>query len=380
MNLAGNSFGEFFRITTFGESHGSLLGVVIDGLPSGLKISEKDLKNDLRLRKPGGKFVSKRKENDLPRIVSGTFNGKTTGMPLTVLFDNVDFDPLPYEELKYTPRPNHADLPAILKYGMDNFDYRGSGRFSGRETVGRVTAGTIAKKILALKNIFVASCLISLGNNEFGSADFDSCIKARKTETRTMQEWENEAENIIENAIKNGDSVGGVIQTIIKNVPPGLGEPVFRKLKAELAFATMGIPGSTFFEIGEGIKVSHSMGSEVMDSIEFKDKYVWNRNISGGIIGGLSTGMDIIFKVGFKPTGSIPRPYRTIDLRTNESKTIIIKGRHDPAIVIRAAIVVEAMAAIVILNHAMEMSLIPRVLGKEENEIIEKNFKIYGDS
>jgi len=141
----------------------------------------------------------------------------------------------------------------------------------------------------------------------------------------------------------------------------------------------MSIPGSTFFEMGEGIRVSHSMGSEVMDSIEFKDKYLWKENISGGIIGGLSTGMDIIFNVGFKPTGSIPRPYTTVDLRTKESKSIIIRGRHDPAIVIRAAIVVESMAAIVILNHAMEMSLIPRIIDEKDNEIIEKNFKVYGE-
>jgi len=183
--LPGNSFGEFFRVTTFGESHGKMMGVVIDGLPSGLKISENDLVNDLKLRMPGGKFVSKRRENDLPRIVSGVFNGKTTGMPLTILFENVDVDSSVYEELKYTPRPNHADLPAILKYGIDNYDYRGSGRFSGRETIGRVAAGTIAKKILALKNIQVCSCVISLGKNEFPKINFEECINSRKSETRT---------------------------------------------------------------------------------------------------------------------------------------------------------------------------------------------------
>ncbi|MGC8672737.1 MAG: chorismate synthase [Thermoplasmata archaeon] len=367
--MAGNSFGDLFRITTFGESHGITMGVVIDGLPSGLFITEKEIYEELELRKPGGIFASKRKELDIPKIISGLFNGRTTGAPLTILIKNNDINSTYYEENRYFPRPGHSDLPAILKYGFENWDYRGSGRFSARETVSRVAAGAIAKKILLIKGILIAGCVNQIGNKKFEEINFWNCLKSRKRKLRTTSEkYETEASSIINKITYENDSIGGCVTVIIRNTPPGLGEPVFDKLKSSLAQAMMSIPGSTFFEIGEGILQSRSLGSEVNDSIIYENKkYKWKNNYSGGIIGGLSTGDEIFFKVGFKPTSSIGKIHETIDIRTGENIYLKIKGRHDPIIVPRAVPVVEAMAAIVILDHMMKMGEFRKPLTDEDN-------------
>lgn len=376
--MTGNSFGDLFRITTFGESHGLVMGVVIDGVPAGLNISEQDIFEELKLRKPGGKFSSKRNEMDLPEIVSGIFGGHTTGAPVTILIKNEDINSSYYEENKYFPRPGHSDLPAILKYGYDNWDYRGGGRFSARETVARVAAGAIAKKILLIKGIIVAGCVSSLGNKKFGHIDFQSCLSSRFRELRVPTlESEEEAKTTLNDIISKNDSIGGVVSSIVKNVPPGLGEPAFDKLKASIAHAMMSIPGSTFFEMGEGLMQSMSIGSEIADSILNENgRYKWGKNYSGGIIGGLSTGDDIFFRVGFKPTSSIGI-HDTVDIRTGKGVRIKIKGRHDPTVVPRAVAVVEAMASIVILDHMMKMGEFRKSISKEENQEIEKWRKTY---
>ncbi len=380
--MPGNTFGHTFRVTTFGESHGPLVGVVIDGVPAGLQISEEDIELELRLRRPGGLYVSRRRELDKPEIVSGIFNGRTTGAPLTIIVRNVDVDSRPYEEIRYKPRPGHADLPYVMKYGLDSWDYRGGGRASARETVSRVAAGAVAKKLLMALGVVVASHVVRVGPVELGRrAGLDEALRAHLSPVRVCcREFEEEVMKVLEQAIREGDSWGGVVETVTSEVPPGLGEPVFDKLKADLAKAVMSIPGSVGVEFGEGLRLSSMRGSEASDEIVVKEcgRLGWRRNVQGGIVGGLSTGEPIVFRTYFKPTSSIRKPVRTVDLRTLRETEISVVGRHDPCIAIRAAPVVEAMTAVVLVDHALRAGLIdPVKLSPDEVRRIEERWSEY---
>ncbi|MCL4340913.1 MAG: chorismate synthase [Candidatus Thermoplasmatota archaeon] len=374
-----NSFGEALRITTFGESHGSSMGVVIDGLPSGLEIDETDILQELSLRRPGRKLTSPRREPDVPKIESGVFDGRTTGSPLAITVKNSDVRSEPYESIRFLPRPGHADLPYIIKYGYENWDYRGGGRSSARETVNWVAAGAIAKKLLTLRGIFIAGCLISIGNSKFQDPRFNQCFASRRRPFRTPTDEDDKVvEEMILQAIKEKDSVGGSVRIMVVGSPPGLGDPVFSKIKGDLARASMSTPGSVYFEMGDGINTSRSHGSEVMDSIlKEGDRYSWERNLHGGILGGITTGDTVYFSVGFRPTSSIDRSHRTVDLRTGEEASLRIIGRHDPAIAIRGVSVLEGLTSLVFADHLVRTHELPAVISREDMGIIRNNWSRY---
>ncbi len=379
--MPGNSLGERFRITTFGESHGKGVGVVIDGLPAGLPISEDDIYFELQFRRPGRFLVSGRRETDQPIILSGIFEGKTTGAPLTIYIENKDVMSQFYEEIHYKPRPGHADLPYILKYGFENWDYRGGGRASARETAARVAAGAVAKKLLMLYNVLIAGYLKSLGPIEVKEpVTVEEAICSRNSPTRApRKDIEELYEKEILEVTKEGDSLGGVVEAFIVNTPIGLGEPVFDKFKADLAKAMLSIPAVIGFEYGLGFYGAKLKGSEANDEIVYENnRYRWKYNKAGGILGGLTNGENVVFRVAFKPTSSIRKPQYTVDLRTNERTTISVIGRHDPAVVIRGVSVVEAMTAIVTVDHAIRAGIIPSVrLSKEQADKIEENWGRY---
>ena len=359
--MPGNTFGYMFRITTFGESHGRAIGVVIDGVPAGLNISESDIERELALRKPGGYLVSTRRESDRVEILSGVFNGRTTGSPIAMIVWNTDAISKPYEEIKYTPRPGHADLPYILKYGFENWDYRGGGRASARETVARVAAGAIAKKLLGVIDVMTGAHLISVGNIGIDKVvSFNRVLCSRVNRFKTCcRDFDLDVSRYLEEIFRDGDSVGGVVEFVTSEVPPGLGEPVFDKLKADLAKAFMSLPASMGVEFGVGFKASSMRGSEYMDSIVVKDgKPRYMRNVAGGIVGGLSVGEEIRARVYFKPTSSIRKPVKTIDIRDMGERTIKISGRHDPCVAVRAVPIVDSMGAIVLVDHALRAGLI----------------------
>lgn len=362
--MTGNSFGKFLRITTFGESHGSAVGVVIDGVPAGLPLDGSDIEYELSFRRPGYRFVSPRREEDKVEILSGVFNGRTTGAPIAIIVRNTDVDSSYYEEIRFTPRPGHADLPYITRYGFENWDYRGGGRASGRETVARVAAGAIAKKLLMALDVWIAGCVKSIGDAEIvDEVTFEDALSSRCSPVKPcMRRYEEVFIKMIESAIKDGDSYGATVQVVVKNPPAGLGEPVFDKVKADLAKAVMSIPGVVGFEIGLGFGYAKAKGSSVLDEIIVKGSRIgWRNNYSGGILGGITTGEPIVFRCAFRPTSSIGKPQKTVDLRTQEEKTIVIKGRHDPCIGIRGVAVVEAMTALVIADHVMRSGLLSMV-------------------
>jgi chorismate synthase len=379
--MPGNSFGKIFKVTTFGESHGVLIGVVVDGVPAGLPLTEDDINFELKFRRPGALYTSPRIEEDKARIVSGVFNGRTTGAPVAIVVENRDVDTSYYEEIKYTPRPNHADMAYIFRYGFENWDYRGGGRASGRETVARVAAGAIAKKLLMLIGTQVASCVESIGEETIdGDIDFENALKSRLLSTRACrEEYDEKFRALLELISSEGDSVGAVIRGIVIDVPRGLGEPVFDKVKADLAKAMFSIPGVVGFEIGLGFNAALKRGSEVMDEIVVMNGDIrWKKNIYGGILGGVTTGEPIVFRVAFKPTSSLKKPMRTVDLRTMKEVEIVVRGRHDPCIGIRGAAVVEAMAALVLVDHAMRSGLIPTTkLSQKDIEIISERWERY---
>ena len=379
--MPGNSFGKIFKVTTFGESHGVLIGVVVDGVPAGLPLTEDDINFELKFRRPGALYTSPRIEEDKARIVSGVLNGRTTGAPVAIVVENRDVDTSYYEEIKYTPRPNHADMAYIFRYGFENWDYRGGGRASGRETVARVAAGAIAKKLLMLIGTQVASCVESIGEVTIdGDIDFENALKSRLLSTRACRkEYDEKFRALLELISSEGDSVGAVIRGIVIDVPRGLGEPVFDKVKADLAKAMFSIPGVVGFEIGLGFNAALKRGSEVMDEIVVMNGDIrWKKNIYGGILGGVTTGEPIVFRVAFKPTSSLKKPVRTVDLRTMKEVEIVVRGRHDPCIGIRGAAVVEAMAALVLVDHAMRSGLIPTTkLSQKDIEIISERWERY---
>ncbi len=316
--MTGNTFGNLLKITTWGESHGPAIGVIIDGCPAGIKISEKDIQKELDRRKPGqNKLTTARKEEDKVEILSGIFESKTTGTPISLMVRNKDSKSKDYSKIKNLYRPGHADFVYDKKYGLR--DHRGGGRASARETIGRVAAFAIAKKI----------------------------IPKIKFSTKLISPTEKE----IEDVKKQGNSIGGLIECVIKNVPAGLGSPVFDKLDAKLAQAMISIPGVKGFEVGSGFVSSVMTGSENNDEFTTKNgKITTTTNNAGGILGGISNGMDIVFRVALKPTSSIAKKQMTVDNK-GKKKTIEIKGRHDPCIAVRAVPIVEAMAGLVIADE-----------------------------
>ncbi len=345
-----------FRVSLFGESHGKLVGVLIEGCPPGLRISEEDVQKELDKRKPGSSlYVSQRKEDDRVEILSGVFNGYTTGAPITMVVWNKDVISSSYEIMRYTPRPGHADYVSYVKYKGFN-DYRGGGIFSGRITAGLVMAGVVAKKLLSLYNIEVYSYITSIGPIESPLVTLDE-IKENvyKSPVRCPHvETSNRIEDYIKTIMKEGDSVGGIIETIVLNVPVGLGEPPIDTLDGDLAKAMFVIPAIKGIEFGAGFKLSKMKGSESNDPFTINNnKIITLTNNAGGINGGISNGMPIIFRVVVKPTSSIRKKQKTVNLLKMEETELVVEGRHDPCIAIRAVPVVESVAAIVIADHLL---------------------------
>ncbi len=348
-----NTFGRAFRVTTFGESHGPGLGAVVDGCPAGLDISETDLQQELDRRRPGqSDITTQRAESDRVEVLSGVFEGRTTGMPIAMLVRNRDADSSAYEAIKNLPRPGHADYSYQAKYGYR--DYRGGGRSSGRETLARVAAGAIAKKLLATKGIHVYAHATSVGNvtaKESSLADIVNNTYKNPVRSADPSAVEAMSQAIMQ-ARKEGDSIGGTVEVLAIDVPAGLGSPVFGKLDADLAGALMGIGSVKGVEIGAGFRAARMRGSEMNDEFTLDKGDIKTRtNNSGGILGGISSGMPVICRIAVKPTPSISRRQRTVDMSNMETADIVIAGRHDPSIVPRIVPVAEAMVALVIADH-----------------------------
>lgn len=346
-HMSQSSFGNKFKVTTWGESHGKALGAVIDGCPAGLPLCEEDIQKFLDRRKPGqSRYTTARKEGDLVEILSGVFEGKTTGTSISLMVRNTDQRSRDYGNIAYSYRPGHADYTFDQKYGFR--DYRGGGRSSGRETIGRVAAGAIASKILGELGISICTYTRSIGpveiasfnkeeihQNAFYMPDAQAAVKAGK---------------YLEECMKNQDSAGGVIECRITGTPAGLGEPVFDKLSALLAHALMSIGAVKAVEIGDGIAVTSSNGSTDNDGFTVKDgEIIKTSNHAGGIMGGISDGSEIILRAHIKPTPSISQPQQTVT-KDKEPLSLEIHGRHDPVIVPRAVVVVESMAAITLAD------------------------------
>ncbi len=344
--MNSNSYGEFFKITTFGESHGAAVGVIIDGCPAGLEINEEDIQKELDRRKPGQSKVSTlRKEDDSVEILSGVFEGKTTGTPVALMVRNTSQRSQDYNDIKDLFRPGHADYTYFKKFGIR--DYRGGGRASARETIGRVAAGAVAKKILALKGIDIFGYIIQIENIMAEKFDRDF-IEQNPIRTADVDAYPLMEEAILKAKMEQ-DSVGGVIELCIKNVPAGLGEPVFDRLNARLAYAIMSIPAVKGVEFGAGFKAAAMRGSQNNDEIT-PDGFLSNN--AGGTLGGISSGQDIILRFAVKPTSSILTPKKTIDIYGNPHE-IVTKGRHDPCVAPRGVVVAEAMAALTIVDMMM---------------------------
>lgn len=351
--MSGSTFGNIFKITTWGESHGAGIGVVVDGCPAGLSLNEEDIQIFLDRRKPGNsKFATQRKEADEVEILSGVFEGKTTGTPISLLVRNTSQRSSDYSDIASYYRPGHADYTFDTKYGFR--DYRGGGRSSGRETIGRVAAGAIASKLLAQLGIEVTAYTESIGSIHISADRFD-ILEARQNKTGMPDAQASaEAEKFLEQCMKNLDSAGGVVSCVVKNFPSGIGEPVFDKLDANLAKAVMSIGAVKAFEIGDGISVASAKGSDNNDTFYMEQSEVRKKtNHAGGILGGISDGSDIILRAYFKPTPSIFQEQETVN-RNGENIKIQIKGRHDPIIVPRAVVVVEAMTAITLLDSLLQ--------------------------
>ena len=350
-----NVFGKLFTISTWGESHGGGVGVVIDGCPPNLPLSEADIQPELDRRRPGQSDISTpRKEADEVRILSGVYEGKTTGTPISMLVFNTDARPGAYSEMKEKFRPSHADFTYQSKYGHRNPE--GGGRSSARETIGRVAAGAIAKKILSLQTSIVTSAYVTrihdiampLAGVEISEAAIEA-TSVRCPHGPTAQAMIAR----IKEARSKGDSVGGVIECRIRNLPVGLGEPVFDRFEADLAKAMLSIPASKGFEVGSGFEGTLLMGSQHNDLFEKRDGRVRTKtNLSGGVQGGITNGEDVVFRVAFKPTATILQEQATVD-RQGEETTLMGRGRHDPCVVPRAVPIVEAMANLVTLDHIM---------------------------
>ena len=342
--MGGNSFGTLFRIITWGESHGEALGVVIDGCPPRIDLSNEDIQKELDRRKPGkGKGSSPREESDRVEILSGIFEGKTTGTPISLLIRNEDVDSSSYEEWKEVFRPGHADFTYQAKYGIR--DYRGGGRASARETIGRVAAGAVAKKILRKEKVEIIAYTLELGGIRAEKIDYKEiernilrCPDRKASAAMGMK---------IEETKARGDTLGGIVEILVRGCPPGLGEPVFDKLEADLAKAVMSIGAVRGVEIGAGFGVTRMLGSQSNDPLGPEG---FKKNDAGGILGGISNGADIVLRAAVKPIPSISLEQRTVN-QAMRPVSLRIKGRHDISAIPRINTVCEAMVAIVLVDH-----------------------------
>lgn len=355
--MTANSIGKNFVITCFGESHGRCVGVVIDGCPPGLDLNEDDIQREIDKRRPlSTQVFTSRKEEDKVEILSGIFNGHTTGAPLCMLVWNRNVESESYEELRWKPRPGHADYPALVRYRNFN-DYRGGGRFSGRITVAYVMAGAVAKKLLRKNDIEVLAHVINVGGvklrkqprlDEIRNNVYTNSMRCADAETAKLME------KIVLEVRDSKDSVGGIIESIVLNVPAGIGDPIFDSLDANIAKALFNIPAVKGVEFGVGFKVAQLKGSKNNDQYTIKDgKIVTLTNNSGGIIGGISTGMPIVIRIAFKPPPSISKKQKSVDLKDMKIIDLEVKGRHDACIVQRAVPIVESFVAIVIVDHLL---------------------------
>ncbi|OOF18925.1 chorismate synthase [Salinivibrio sp. IB574] len=345
--MAGNTIGQIFRVTTFGESHGIALGAIIDGCPPGLALTEADMQHDLDRRRPGtSKYTTQRREPDAVKILSGVFEGKTTGTSIGLMIENTDQRSKDYSKIKDVFRPGHADFTYHHKYGIR--DYRGGGRSSARETAMRVAAGAVAKKYLAqVHGIQVRAYLAQMGDVTIDTVDWAQveqnpffCPDPNKLD---------ELDTLIRQLKKDGDSIGAKLTVVAENLPVGLGEPVFDRLDADIAHALMGINAVKGVEIGDGFDVVTQCGSEHRDEIH-PDGFASNH--AGGILGGISSGQPLVAHLALKPTSSITVPGKSIDIH-GESADVVTRGRHDPCVGIRAVPIAEAMVAIVLMDHLL---------------------------
>jgi chorismate synthase len=357
----GNTFGQLFRITTWGESHGGGVGVVIDGCPPRIALSEEDVQRELDRRRPGQSAITTtRDEADRCQILSGVFEGQTLGTPISIMVMNKDARPEAYAEMKSTYRPSHADFTYEAKYGIRN--WQGGGRSSARETIGRVAAGAVARKILA--KLFPDFELLAYVTHVYdvAAAIDPAAVTFEQIEANAIRCPDAAAAEkmitAIEKARRKGDSLGGTIACVARGISAGLGEPVFDKLEADLAKAMLSLPASKGFEIGSGFAGTRMRGSEHNDAFEIRDQKVrTTTNHSGGVQGGISNGENIFFRVAFKPTSTIAREQKTVTA-AGEETTLAARGRHDPCVLPRAVPIVEAMAALVLCDHALRQRAI----------------------
>jgi chorismate synthase len=367
MLLAGNSIGKEFVMTLFGESHGRCIGVVVDGCPAGLPLAEGDIQSELDKRIPSNTaIVSSRREKDTVEILSGIVNGLTTGAPICTLVWNKEAASDEYAAIKDTPRPGHADYPAWIRYGGFN-DTRGGGRFSGRVTVGFVMTGAIAKKLLHTCSVEVLAYAAEIGKVKLrGTPTLDEIREnTYKIAVRCPDSGiAGEMEKVVLEAKGRGDSVGGIVECIASNVPVGVGEPLFDSLDADIAKMLFNVPAVKGVEFGAGFDVARLTGSENNDQYVMRDgRIVTSTNNAGGILGGISSGMPITLRVAIKPTPSISKEQKTVNLATMEETQIQIKGRHDTCIVPKAVPVIESAVAIVLTDHMIRAGIMPKVLG-----------------
>ena len=347
--MAGSTYGTLFSITTWGESHGPAIGVVVDGCPAGISLTREDIQQFLDRRKPGqSKFTTARKESDQAEILSGLFEGKTTGAPISILVSNQDQRSRDYSKIKDCYRPGHADYTFDAKYGFR--DYRGGGRTSGRETIGRVAAGAVAAKILGELGISLLTYTKSIGPVEISPARFDAAQIAENPLCMPDAAAAENAQNYLDACMADQNSSGGVIECIVRGMPAGIGDPVFEKLDANLAKAILSVGAVKGFEIGDGFDVAKATGKSNNDAFRAEGKtIVKTTNHAGGILGGMSDAGDIILRAAIKPTPSIASPQQTVT-RDGEEREISIRGRHDPVIVPRAVVVIEAMTALTLVD------------------------------
>ncbi|MBI1192743.1 MAG: chorismate synthase [Bacteroidetes bacterium] len=350
--MPGNSFGQSFRISTFGESHGPALGVIIDGCPPGIAFDQERLERDMARRRPGqSAIVTQRKEGDAVEVLSGVFQGRTTGTPLALLIRNTDQRSKDYGHIAEAYRPSHADFTYQIKYGIR--DFRGGGRSSARETAARVAAGSVASMFLEAQGVFCRAWVSQVGHLQLNKpyAALDLSLTESNPVRCPDPDMAAQMEALIREVRKDGDTVGGVISAVCTGVPPGLGEPVFDKLHADLAKAMMSINATRGFEYGSGFAGAPLRGSQHNDAYVVEDGRISTAtNRSGGVQGGISNGMDIDFRVAFKPVATIIPPQESVD-RHGDAVTVEGKGRHDPCVLPRAVAIVEAMAALVLADH-----------------------------
>src|SRR5438874_10671932 len=378
MRSMGSSFGQLFRITTWGESHGGGVGVVIDGCPPRIELSEADIQRELDRRRPGqSAIVTPRDEADSCQILSGVFEGRTLGTPISILVMNKDAQPEAYADMKSTYRPSHADFTYEAKYGIRN--WQGGGRASARETIGRVAAGAIAKKILStLYPEFQVVAYVTQVHEISARVD-RATVQTRDAEKNIVRCPDAAAAkrmmSLIEQVRDEGDSVGGVIECVMRGLAPGLGEPVFDKLEADLAKAMLSIPATKAFEIGSGFAATRMRGSQHNDPFEMRHgKIRTATNNSGGVQGGISNGEDIYFRVAFKPPSTIALQQKTVT-SSKQNSQLAARGRHDPCVLPRAVPIVEAMAALVLCDHALRQNAVTCGMPKSPHTKSTKDIK-----